>query len=70
MRSKSFGGFGSRCQTAYPLSRRQKLFADQTKTNDFKRFGWTMTKITNLTVDKAYEIFNALAYKVKNCAGG
>lgn len=29
-----------------------------------------MTKITNLTVDKAYEIFNALAYKVKNCAGG
>ena len=34
--------------------------SDQTKTNDFKPFGQAMTKITNRTVDKAFEIYLAL----------
>lgn len=34
--------------------------ADQTKTNDFKPFGQAMTKITNRTVDKSYEIYLSL----------
>ena len=34
--------------------------ADQTKTNDFKPFGQAMTKITNRTVDKAFEIYLSL----------
>ena len=38
----------------------RNILADQTKTNDFKPFGQAMTKITNLTVDKAFEIYLAL----------
>ena len=34
----------------------RNILADQTKTNDFKPFGQAMTKITNRTVDKAFEI--------------
>jgi len=33
---------------------------DQTKINDFKPFGQAMTKITNRTVDKAFEIYLSL----------
>ena len=35
----------------------RNILADQTKTNDFKPFGQAMTKITNRTVDKAFEIY-------------
>ncbi|HEV2719935.1 MAG TPA: DEAD/DEAH box helicase family protein, partial [Thermoanaerobaculia bacterium] len=35
----------------------RNILADQTKTNDFKPFGTAMTKITNRTADKAYEIY-------------
>jgi len=38
----------------------RNILADQTKTNDFKPFGKAMTKITNRTVDKAYEIYLCL----------
>jgi type I restriction enzyme, R subunit len=38
----------------------RNILADQTKTNDFKPFGKAMTKITNRTADKAYEIYLAL----------
>jgi type I restriction enzyme R subunit len=38
----------------------RNILADQTKTNDFKPFGQAMTKITNRTVDKAYEIYLSL----------
>ena len=38
----------------------RNILADQTKTNDFKPFGAAMTKITNRTVDKAYEIYLCL----------
>ena len=38
----------------------RNILADQTKTNDFKPFGQAMTKITNRTADKAYEIYLAL----------
>jgi len=38
----------------------RNVLADQTKTNDFKPFGKAMTKITNRTVDKSYEIFLSL----------
>ena len=38
----------------------RNILADQTKTNDFKPFGQAMTKITNRTVDKSYEIYLAL----------
>lgn len=38
----------------------RNILADQTKTNDFKPFGSAMTKITNRTVDKAYEIYLCL----------
>lgn len=38
----------------------RNILADQTKTNDFKPFGRAMTKITNRTVDKAYEIYLCL----------
>ena len=36
------------------------ILADQTKTNDFKPFGQAMTKITNRTADKAFEIYLSL----------
>jgi type I restriction enzyme R subunit len=38
----------------------RNILADQTKTNDFKPFGQAMTKITNRTVDKAFEIYLCL----------
>jgi type I restriction enzyme R subunit len=38
----------------------RNILVDQTKTNDFKPFGKAMTKITNRTVDKAYEIYLSL----------
>jgi type I restriction enzyme, R subunit len=38
----------------------RNVLADQTKTNDFKPFGSAMTKITNRTVDKAFEIYLCL----------
>ena len=38
----------------------RNILADQTKTNDFKPFGQALTKITNRTVDKAFEIYLAL----------
>jgi len=38
----------------------RNILADQTKTNDFKPFGSAMTKITNRTVDKSYEIYLCL----------
>jgi type I restriction enzyme, R subunit len=38
----------------------RNILADQTKTNDFKPFGQELTKITNRTVDKAYEVYLCL----------
>ncbi len=38
----------------------RNILADPTKTNDFKPFGTAMTKITNRTVDKAFEIYLCL----------
>ena len=38
----------------------RNILADQTKTNDFKPFGAAMTKITNRTVDKSFEIYLCL----------
>jgi type I restriction enzyme R subunit len=38
----------------------RNILADQTKTNDFKPFGKAMTKVTNRTADKAYEIYLSL----------
>ena len=38
----------------------RNILVDQTKTNDFKPFGKAMTKITNRTVDKSFEIYLAL----------
>lgn len=38
----------------------RNLLADQTITNDFKPFGDKMTKITNRTIDKSYEIYLSL----------
>jgi type I restriction enzyme R subunit len=38
----------------------RNILADQTKTNDFKPFGNAMTKITNRTADKAFEIYLSL----------
>ncbi|MBK1640423.1 restriction endonuclease [Chromatium okenii] len=38
----------------------RNILADQTKTNDFKPFGQAMTKITNRTVDQAFEIYLCL----------
>src|SRR5262249_4361508 len=38
----------------------RNILADQTKINDFKPFGKAMTKITNRTIDKSYEIYLAL----------
>ncbi len=38
----------------------RNILADQTKTNDFKPFGQAMTKITNRTVDKAFEVYLCL----------
>ncbi|MEZ4398369.1 MAG: DEAD/DEAH box helicase family protein [Kofleriaceae bacterium] len=38
----------------------RNILVDQTKTNDFKPFAGAMTKITNRTVDKSFEIYLAL----------
>ncbi|RPJ57671.1 MAG: DEAD/DEAH box helicase, partial [Acidobacteria bacterium] len=38
----------------------RNILADQTKTNDFKPFGQAMTKVTNRTVDKAFEVYLSL----------
>ena len=38
----------------------RNILADQTKINDFKPFGRAMTKITNRTADKAFEIYLSL----------
>jgi type I restriction enzyme R subunit len=38
----------------------RNILADQTKVNDFKPFGQAMTKITNRTADKAFEIYLSL----------
>lgn len=38
----------------------RNILVDQTRVNDFKPFGNAMTKITNRTVDKSYEIFLSL----------
>jgi type I restriction enzyme, R subunit len=38
----------------------RNILADQTKTNDFKPFGKAMTKVTNRTIDKSFEIYLAL----------
>lgn len=38
----------------------RNILIDQTKTNDFKPFAGAMTKITNHTVDKSFEIYLAL----------
>ena len=38
----------------------RNILADQTKTNDFKPFRQAMTKITNRTADKSYEIYLSL----------
>jgi type I restriction enzyme R subunit len=46
----------------------RNILADQTKTNDFKPFGKAMTKITNRTVDKAYEIYLCLYQAVTGAA--
>jgi type I restriction enzyme R subunit len=38
----------------------RNILVDQTRINDFKPFGPAMTKITNRTVDKSYEIYLSL----------
>ncbi|MGB5445150.1 MAG: DEAD/DEAH box helicase family protein, partial [Psychromonas sp.] len=38
----------------------RNILVDQTKTNDFQPFGQALTKVTNRTVDPAYEIHLAL----------
>lgn len=38
----------------------RNILVDQARINDFKPFGSAMTKITNRTVDKAYEIYLSL----------
>jgi type I restriction enzyme R subunit len=38
----------------------RNILIDQTRTNDFKPFGQAMTKITNRTIDKSYEIYLSL----------
>lgn len=38
----------------------RNILVDQTKTNDFQPFGTAMTKITNRTIDKSYEIYLSL----------
>jgi len=38
----------------------RNILVDQTKSNDFKPFGTAMTKITNRTAEKSYEIYLSL----------
>ncbi len=49
---------GTKKRTLFLVDR--NILADQTKTNDFKPFGQAMTKISNRTVDKAFEIYLCL----------
>jgi type I restriction enzyme, R subunit len=49
---------GAKKRTLFLVDR--NILADQTKTNDFKPFGQAMTKITNRTIDKAFEIYLSL----------
>src|ERR1035441_256411 len=49
---------GAKKRILYLVDR--NILADQTKTNDFKPFGHAMTKITNRTADKAFEIYLSL----------
>ncbi len=46
----------------------RNILADQTKTNDFKPFGTAMTKITNRTIDKSFEIYLCLYQAVTGTA--
>jgi type I restriction enzyme R subunit len=46
----------------------RNILADQTKVNDFKPFGNAMTKITNRTVDKSFEIYLCLYQAVSGTA--
>jgi type I restriction enzyme R subunit len=56
--SRSSGGCGNQAPRKRILFLADRnILADQTKTNDFKPFGQAMTKITNRTVDKSYEIY-------------
>jgi type I restriction enzyme R subunit len=48
----------------------RNILADQTKTNDFKPFGTAMTKVTNRTVDKSFEIYLCLYQAVTGLRGG
>ena len=38
----------------------RNVLVDQTMTNDFKPFGQVMTKVSNRTVDKSYEVYLSL----------
>jgi len=38
----------------------RNVLADQAKNNDFRSFGHAMTKVTNRTIDKSYEVYIAL----------
>ncbi|HKJ72009.1 MAG TPA: DEAD/DEAH box helicase family protein [Gammaproteobacteria bacterium] len=38
----------------------RNVLADQAKNNDFRPFGQAMTKVTNRTIDKSYEVYIAL----------
>ncbi|REJ87138.1 MAG: restriction endonuclease [Planctomycetota bacterium] len=38
----------------------RNILVDQTRVNDFKPFGAAMTKVTNRTADKSYEVYLAL----------
>lgn len=38
----------------------RNILVDQTKTNDFKHFGSAMTKISDRTIDKSYEVYLSL----------
>ncbi|MCG5515664.1 MULTISPECIES: EcoAI/FtnUII family type I restriction enzme subunit R [unclassified Ectothiorhodospira] len=38
----------------------RNILVDQTKNNDFKPFGQAMTKVSNRTVDKSYEVYLSL----------
>ena len=38
----------------------RNILVDQTKNNDFKPFGQAMTKVTNRSIDKSYEIYLSL----------
>lgn len=38
----------------------RNILVDQAMTNDFKPFGWKMTKVTHKQIDKSYEVYLAL----------